>query len=159
MASYFDDHGLEDPTKRRSKPSSSAIHPSVEHLFTSRNPSPMPSQGLAPQQQEQAAALASMFTALRQGRQGEAEANEETWFQNILAQLFEEAQGTGKAGPPPASKDFIASLAPLSTDQLDAEEACPVCTDDLRREDAGPIVRLPCYHTFDRACVVPWLEL
>lgn len=122
MASYFDDHGLEDPSRRQARSTTSTTHPSVEHFLAPRSSTGGSSYASAPAEPDRLSALASMFINLRQERQGDAEATEEAWFQNIIAQLFEEAQGMGKTGPPPASKDFIASLSPLSTDQLDAGE-------------------------------------
>ncbi|KAH3756937.1 peptidase U34 [Pelomyxa schiedti] len=75
----------------------------------------------------------------------------------ILNRLFQQSQ---MSGPPPASKDAIATmLTPVSVtqDYVDHGEQCTVCREELSLGEQ--LVSLPCKHIYHPECIKPWLSL
>jgi len=70
---------------------------------------------------------------------------------------FSSMFGTEKP-PPPASKEFVASL-PTSkiTEQDKVNDAkCPVCLKSFEEDES--LMCLPCDHRFHSTCIEPWLS-
>ncbi|CDH59532.1 hypothetical protein RO3G_03024 [Lichtheimia corymbifera JMRC:FSU:9682] len=100
---------------------------------------------------------ANFLSQFREQMQAVGNHDQEQFLDNLVSQLLEESQSQAK-GPPPASERFIRSLPGIKADQLDSEETCIICKDNLKTSDQ-PVTKMPCGHYFDRECLVPWLQL
>ncbi|CDS09196.1 hypothetical protein LRAMOSA10556 [Lichtheimia ramosa] len=100
---------------------------------------------------------ANFLSQFREQMQAVGNHDQEQFLDNLVSQLLEESQSNAK-GPPPASERFLGSLPRIKADQLDSEETCIICKDNLKTSDQ-PVTKMPCGHYFDRECLVPWLQL
>ena len=69
---------------------------------------------------------------------------------------FINGHAEGYTGIRPASQAQIESLQTPIASQI-ADSDCPICQETLKSEDAP--TRMPCGHTYHRACLTRWLEL
>ncbi|KAG2219036.1 hypothetical protein INT45_003927 [Circinella minor] len=83
--------------------------------------------------------------------------DQEEFLDDLVSQLLEESQSNAK-GPPPASDRFIRLLPKIKSGQIDSDETCIICKDNLKKSESS-VTQMPCGHYFDRECLVPWLEL
>ncbi|KAG0282565.1 hypothetical protein BGZ96_000347 [Linnemannia gamsii] len=170
MASYYDDHSLEDPYKARKKTNNpyggSSFNPDLSHFMpreetesTSSSPS-----SRSPSASEPAVGdfrrLAQMFGVFREREEPLGDEAHQEFLDNLITQLMDEAGASGKHGPPPASKSFIRDLPFVPQKDLKRDEACIICNENFQEnESKAGVTKLPCKHYFDRECIVPWLEL
>ncbi|KAF9993300.1 hypothetical protein BGZ80_001087 [Entomortierella chlamydospora] len=167
MASYFDDHGLEDPYKARKSNYNNgrSLNPDLSHFmpredtedegnFSSRFPS---ASGPGSNDFRR---LAEMLGAFRVREEPLGDEAHQEFLDNLITQLMDEAGASGKHGPPPASKSFIRDLPFVPLKDVKRDEACIICNENFQEnESKAGITKLPCKHFFDRDCIVPWLEL
>ncbi|KAI1320014.1 hypothetical protein EDD11_002345 [Mortierella claussenii] len=167
MASYYDDHSLEDPFKAR-KPTNRSLNPDLSHFMpreeeeeqddrhqTSRSSTAGSLPGANDFRR-----LADMLGAFRVREEPLGDEAHQEFLDNLITQLMDEAGASGKHGPPPASKSFIRDLPFVPLKDVKRDEACIICNENFQEnESKAGITKLPCKHCFDRDCIVPWLEL
>ncbi|KAF9950762.1 hypothetical protein BGZ72_007640 [Mortierella alpina] len=168
MASYYDDHSLEDPYKARGarRNNGTSLNPDLSHFMpreddethedqhSARSP---PASGPGANDFRR---LADMLGAFRVREEPLGDEEHQGFLDNLITQLMDEAGASGKHGPPPASKSFIRDLPYVPQKDVKRDEACIICNENLQEnETKAGITHLPCKHFFDRDCIVPWLEL
>ncbi|KAL2912953.1 hypothetical protein HK105_207519 [Polyrhizophydium stewartii] len=167
MDAYMIEHGIAPTRGRRTPPSgagsSSALNPDIaDFMGTSRTAAEHLAQ--TQRQMQQMMAAASMYAALRERHAGASAAGvgaaaggeaEQRVLDNLITQLMEEANASGK-GTPPASKAFVAGLERVTAVAKDS--TCHVCLEACEPA-RDTIHRLPCTHLFHAECILPWLEL
>ncbi|KAF9987576.1 hypothetical protein BGZ65_003008 [Modicella reniformis] len=165
MASYFDDHSLEDPHKvRRSNNNGGSLNPDLSHFMPREdeddNSTPQSSAASSRPGASDFRRLAEMLGTFRVREESLGDYAHQEFLDNLITQLMDEAGASGKHGPPPASKSFIRDLPLVPISEVKRDEACIVCNENLQEnESKAGITKLPCKHFFDRDCIVPWLEL
>ncbi|KAI8824575.1 uncharacterized protein EV422DRAFT_325906 [Fimicolochytrium jonesii] len=173
MTSYFQDHNLPDPSRRRPAPSSTNGNSSNNHIDAFMSDSRDNNEQM--EQMEQMLAVASLFGTLRDRHDDE---RQQTLLDGLISQLLDEANASAK-GPPPASKEFIRKMPVVdmtsATGLKDSEKTCSICVEKFTSDSttepppsttsttpATPLNtprRLPCTHIFHTLCITPWLEL
>ncbi|KNE68508.1 hypothetical protein AMAG_12682 [Allomyces macrogynus ATCC 38327] len=155
MASYFDDHNLDERAHNGApRRAAGTAHADLlaGFLSTDRTNNDATATPVADLPTEGALGTAvAMFDRLRLSADSPTHA---AWLATLLENLM--ASANTPSGPPPASKAFIAGLPRPKS--LAPDATCPICTEPLDEKDSDAR-SLPCGHTFDRECVVPWLEL
>ncbi|TPX37966.1 hypothetical protein SmJEL517_g00256 [Synchytrium microbalum] len=153
MASYFDDHSIEDPTKKRQNPtSSSALNPDVsdfmDHTNEGSSSSPSSASRSNQDQLSNIQDLSRMFAGLRD------RGINELMMGDLLRDLqVDMMNGVGSGNKkPPASKFWVKMLP---TVKVAAGTTCAICVDTFEKS----AVELPCKHLFHRDCVNPWLAI
>ncbi|KAG0303101.1 hypothetical protein BGZ98_006994 [Dissophora globulifera] len=178
MASYYDDHSLEDPVRSRKSNSRqgaagfSSLNPDLSHFMPREDlddddnntnatstssfqsgPGGVPAAG-------DFRRLAQMFGGFRVREESLGDEAHQEFLDNLISQLMDEAGASGKHGPPPAAKSFIRDLPFVPQSDVKRDEACIICNENFQEnESKAGITKLPCKHFFDRDCIVPWLEL
>ncbi|XP_055802326.1 uncharacterized protein LOC129871438 [Solanum dulcamara] len=71
----------------------------------------------------------------------------------ILVALEEELSTYGMVA---ASKSSIELLEPMEADEINSNDECLVCLDEIGEETQ--VLRLPCSHMFHGECITKWLE-
>ncbi|KAJ3170880.1 hypothetical protein HDU87_008646 [Geranomyces variabilis] len=154
--SYFQDHGLPDPSRTQRRRRSGGINADISHFMGGEEReyrrSSSPSAAAAPST-ESFLAIASLFGSIRDRTALADNSSQVEFLDNLVSQLLEEANAQGKDAPPPASKAFLASLA--LTEAGDDNATCAVCVDGF----TAPSTKLPCDHRFHMDCITPWLSL
>ncbi|KAF9353806.1 hypothetical protein BGX26_008419 [Mortierella sp. AD094] len=167
MASYFDDHSLEDPYKARKLNNSNgrSLNPDLSHFMPREdtevedNPSSRSASTSGPGSND-FRRLAEMLGAFRVREEPLGDEAHQEFLDNLITQLMDEAGASGKHGPPPASKSFVRDLPFVPLKDVKRDEACIICNENFQEnESKAGITKLPCKHFFDRDCIVPWLEL
>ncbi|KAG0227358.1 hypothetical protein B0O80DRAFT_420897 [Mortierella sp. GBAus27b] len=170
MASYFDDHSLEDPYKARKSTNNTgrSLNPDLSHFMPREDEDE--DEESTPFSSSQSTSsrpgindfrrLADMLGTFRVREEPLGDYEHQEFLDNLITQLMDEANASGKHGPPPASKSFIRDLPSVPISDVKRDEACIICNENLQEnESKAGITRLPCKHLFDRECIVPWLEL
>ncbi|KAI9499700.1 hypothetical protein BDB00DRAFT_795168 [Zychaea mexicana] len=155
MASYFDDLNIKTTTNDRRQQ-----HYNVDlDDFMGASPSTTTRRTHvdAAQNLQQLMQTAQFFGQFRDQMQATGNRDQEQFLDDLVSQLLEESQSNAK-GPPPASQRFIRLLPKIKASQLDSDETCIICKDNLKASESG-VTQMPCGHYFDRECLVPWLEL
>jgi len=151
MASYFDDHNIREPKKRKEKFS----NPETDFFLNYRYEEEASTE--APYDFTQnAVSLASVFEALRDNSRISGNAAQQTILDNLVTQLLDEAYSNAK-GNPPASKRFISNLPTVKVDDKMKDNTCSICVENFKEKEK--IYKLPCFHCFHAPCIVPWLKL
>ncbi|KAF9391954.1 hypothetical protein CPB97_004823 [Podila verticillata] len=167
MASYFDDHSLEDPFKaRKPSPNNRSLNPDLSHFMPreetdeERYGSPSPSSMAGLPGASDFRRLAQLFGTFREREEPLGDEEHQQFLDNLITQLMDEAGASGKGGPPPASKSFIRDLPFVPLKDVKRDDACIICNENFQEsESKAGITKLPCKHFFDRECITPWLEL
>ncbi|KAF9188839.1 hypothetical protein BGZ51_000297 [Haplosporangium sp. Z 767] len=167
MASYFDDHSLEDPFKARgsSRNQGRSLNPDLSHFMPREDDEDYRSDLRSTSAASGPGAndfrrLAEMLGGFRAREEPLGDEAHQEFLDNLITQLMDEAGASGKHGPPPASKSFIRDLPFVPQGDVKRDEACIICNENLQEnESKAGITKLPCKHFFDRDCIVPWLEL
>ncbi|KAG0196946.1 hypothetical protein BGX28_009531 [Mortierella sp. GBA30] len=165
MASYYDDHSLDDPfkTRRPNRNQGSSFNPDLTH-FMPREDDDTEQSSRSPPTTDPGAnhfrRLAEMLGAFRVREEPLGDEAHQEFLDNLITQLMDEAGASGKHGPPPASKSFIRDLPFVPLKDVKRDDACIICNENFQEnESKAGITYLPCKHFFDRDCIVPWLEL
>ncbi|KAF9978216.1 THO complex subunit 2, partial [Mortierella antarctica] len=167
MASYYDDHSLEDPFKARAakRNNGTSFNPDLSHFMPREDDESNQDQSARSPSASGPGAndfrrLADMLGAFRVREEPLGDEEHQEFLDNLITQLMDEAGASGKHGPPPASKSFIRDLPYVPHKDVKRDEACIICNENLQEnETKAGITSLPCKHFFDRDCIVPWLEL
>ncbi|KAF9438560.1 hypothetical protein BGZ76_006942 [Entomortierella beljakovae] len=163
MASYFDDHSLEDPYRSR-KPTNNnrSFNPDLSNFMPreDEDDTPSTSQMRTGPGAGDFRRLAEVLGGFRVREEPLGDEEHQQFLDNLITELMNEAGASGKHGPPPASKSFIRDLPFVPLKDVKRDEACIVCNENFQEnESKAGITKLPCKHHFDRDCIVPWLEL
>ncbi|XP_055802055.1 RING-H2 finger protein ATL66-like [Solanum dulcamara] len=83
---------------------------------------------------------------------------------NVTLLIYHECDGrillaleeSSTYGMVPASKSSIQLLEPMEADEINSNDECMVCLDELGEETQ--VLRLPCSHMFHAECIIKWLE-
>ncbi|KAF7724211.1 hypothetical protein EC973_001230 [Apophysomyces ossiformis] len=150
MASYFDELNIATTQPRQR----SRYDVDLDDFMTPHN---LAGVSRPAPQLDQLLQTANLFNRFREQMQQGGDHDQEQFLDNLVSQLLEESQSNAK-GPPPASQRFIRLLPDIRPSELDEDETCIICKDNLR-SSAGRVTSMPCGHYFDRECLVPWLEL
>ncbi|KAG0357771.1 hypothetical protein BC939DRAFT_447773 [Gamsiella multidivaricata] len=172
MASYFDDHSLEDPYKAQRANNNNqgrSLNPDLSHFmpreddvddYNGRHSASRSTTGASGPGATDFHRLAEMLGAFRVREEPLGDEVHQEFLDNLITQLMDEAGASGKHGPPPASKSFIRDLPFVPQTDVKRDEACIICNENLHENESNAeITKLPCKHLFDRECIVPWLEL
>ncbi|KAJ3098142.1 hypothetical protein HDU97_004288 [Phlyctochytrium planicorne] len=161
MASYFDEHGLDERKESRSGRSSQRdLNPDLDDFMAVPNQSNR--SGVASSASTQPTRddflnysrfLASVRERVRDegsihGLQGNTDL-----INSMISQLAQEADASSK--PPAASKFFVKNLpkGPASS----VGDHCAICVEPFTLQDYARIT--PCKHLFHHECITPWLNL
>ncbi|KAI7850349.1 hypothetical protein BDC45DRAFT_518615 [Circinella umbellata] len=154
MASYFDDLNIKTTNNSRRQQ-----HYNVDlDDFMGHSPSSSQRTHIDPTHNlQQLMQTAQFFSQFRDQMQATGNRDQEEFLDDLVSQLLEESQSNAK-GPPPASDRFIRLLPKVKSSQIDSDETCIICKDNLKNSESS-VTQMPCGHYFDRECLVPWLEL
>ncbi|KAJ3158734.1 hypothetical protein HDU86_002699 [Geranomyces michiganensis] len=156
--SYFQDHGLPDPSRVRRQQNSGGIDADISHFMGDEGrENNSHAAEAAEYSMESFLAIASLFGSIRDRPALADNDSQMALLDNLVSQLLEEANAQGKGASPPASKAFIASLA-LTAGEGNANATCAVCVEAFTSDD-GESTKLPCEHRFHMNCITPWLSL
>ncbi|KAI9187802.1 hypothetical protein H9P43_002193 [Blastocladiella emersonii ATCC 22665] len=170
MTSYFDDHGLSSDDEGPLQPAPArvaAVRSMLEGFTTSPHAARDAAEGgegstpAADADAPPRPDLSGLPEPLRNaiGTFDELRIHAHSAAQSeLLGSLIQDllTAVAGPSGPPPASKAFIATLPRV--DPIPPDSVCAICNEALETGDSDAR-RLPCGHTYDRDCIVPWLEL
>ncbi|KAI9320773.1 hypothetical protein BX666DRAFT_1911088 [Dichotomocladium elegans] len=152
MTSYFDDLNIRTDPPRNNRRQQHNVDLDDFMCSPRANTSVDPAVNLSQLMQ-----TANLLRHYRDVNQAAGNQEQEAFLDNLVTQLLEESQNDIK-GPPPASTRFIRLLPNIKPSQLNSEETCIICKDNLKTS-GNDVTKMPCGHYFDRGCLVPWLEL
>ncbi|KAJ3232535.1 hypothetical protein HDU78_007008 [Chytriomyces hyalinus] len=155
MATYYEEHDMEDPNaRRRNNNNNGELNPNLDD-FMAVAPTPTPtSTSTRTSEQETILGLASIFTSLRSNPAVQASGDQQQVLESLISQLNQDAQ-FGTQGKPPASKFFVRNLPSVKA----PSNPCAICVEHFTATEDDPAKILPCKHIFHKQCLTPWLKL
>ncbi|KAI8608775.1 hypothetical protein BC830DRAFT_1153866 [Chytriomyces sp. MP71] len=157
MASYFEEHDMEDPGRQRTK--ARDLNPDLGDFMgtasAASNGSRAPGGGAASLGEgESLRGLMDMFSSLQSSANVMANAEQRRLLEGLMSQLNQEA-ASGTGGKPPASKFFVRNLPNAKSPST----PCAICVEPFESNEDDPAKLLPCKHIFHKKCITPWLKL